>query len=98
MIGYELSTKQTGDKGLPVDAVLINEGVKINRELYLAFILDRSNQTSVIVSSTKGGMNIEEVAEEDPSAIIKEIVNPKTGISQQNIDSMISQLGLEGQR
>ena len=42
MIGYELTTKQTGNKGLHVGAVLINEGVKIERENYLAFILDRS--------------------------------------------------------
>jgi succinyl-CoA synthetase beta subunit len=69
MIGYNLITHQTTKEGLPVKSVLVHEGVDIDRQIYLAFLHDRKNQGLCIVYSQKGGMDIEAVAEEDPSAI-----------------------------
>ena len=69
MIGFNLITHQTTAKGLPVSSVLIHEAVDIDRQIYLAFLHDRKNQGLCCVYSKKGGMDIEAVAEEDPSAI-----------------------------
>lgn len=76
MLGYDLITKQTGSKGLKVEAVMISEGVKIEKEFYLAFLLDRSRQCPAIVASTRGGMNIEEVAAKEPDQIVVQPINP----------------------
>lgn len=69
MIGYNLITHQTTAAGLPVSSVLVHEAVDIGRQIYLAFLHDRKNQGLCCVYSKKGGMDIEAVAEEDPSAI-----------------------------
>ena len=62
MLGYNLVTHQTTKDGLKVDAVLVHEGVDIKRQIYLAFLLDRNTQGPILVASTKGGMDIEEIA------------------------------------
>ncbi len=69
MIGYNLITHQTPKEGLPVASVLVHEAVDIDKQIYLAFLHDRKNQGLCCVYSKKGGMDIEAVAEEDPSAI-----------------------------
>lgn len=69
MIGYNLITHQTSEEGLKVNAVLVHEGVDIERQIYLAFLLDRKTQGPVIVCSNKGGMDIEDVAKEHPEEI-----------------------------
>lgn len=69
MIGFNLITHQTPPQGLLVKTVLVHEGVDIDKQLYLALLHDRKNQGLCIVSSKRGGMDIEEVAKEDPSAI-----------------------------
>ena len=69
MIGYNLITHQTTAAGLPVNSVLVHEAVDIDKQIYLAFLHDRKNQCLCAVYSKKGGMDIEAVAEEDPSAI-----------------------------
>ena len=69
MIGYNLITHQTTAAGLPVNSVLVHEAVDIDKQIYLAFLHDRKNQALCCVYSKKGGMDIEAVAEEDPSAI-----------------------------
>lgn len=69
MIGYNLITHQTPPQGLLVKSVLVHEGVDIDKQIYLAFLHDRKNQGLCCVSSKKGGMDIEEVAKEDPDAI-----------------------------
>ena len=69
MIGYNLITHQTPHEGLLVKTVLVHEGVDIDQQLYLAILHDRKNQGVCVVSSIKGGMDIEEVAKDDPSAI-----------------------------
>lgn len=71
MIGMKLVTKQTGPEGKEVEKVYMERGVEIEYELYLAITLDRALEMPIIIASTKGGMEIENVAEEDPSAIVK---------------------------
>lgn len=95
MLGYNLTTKQTTGDGLRVDALLVAEGVKITKEMYLAFLIDRANQKSAIIASKYGGMNIEEVAEKDPNAIITTRVCPKAGLTDADLDNIVKGLEIE---
>ncbi len=70
LLNSYLITPQTTDKGLLVKQVLIEQGVDIQRELYLSFLIDRQTQSVMILASTEGGMNIEEVAKNSPEKII----------------------------
>ena len=80
MLGSRLVTYQTGADGQPVNQVLIEETCDIERELYLGAVVDRGSQRVVIMASTEGGMEIEKVAAETPEKIIKEHVDPATGL------------------
>ncbi|MEY3897110.1 MAG: hypothetical protein RLZZ214_2631 [Verrucomicrobiota bacterium] len=80
MLGEVLVTKQTGDEGRLVRKVMIAESVTIRRELYLAILMDRESCQPVIVVSTEGGMDIEEVADKTPEKILREYVNPLAGL------------------
>jgi len=81
LIGSQLVTPQTGAEGTLVRKVLVEQGVNIDRELYLSIITDRETASIVIMASEAGGMDIEEVAEKTPEKIIKVFVNPLAGIS-----------------
>ena len=96
MIGYNLITKQTPAAGLPVRSVLVHEGVDIDLQNYLAFLHDRKNQGLCIVYSKKGGMDIEQVAEEDPSAIHTLPINIRKGLSAEDAAKVCTDLGFEG--
>jgi succinyl-CoA synthetase beta subunit len=74
-----LVTKQTGPEGRKVHQVLVEEGVEIDRELYLAVVIDRSKARPVMIFSQAGGMEIEEVAEKTPQLVLKQFVDPKVG-------------------
>ncbi len=80
MLGEVLVTKQTGEAGKLVNKVMIAEAVDLKHEYYFAILQDRARKCPVIVASTKGGMNIEEVAETDPDAIVKEYIDPVYGL------------------
>ena len=80
MLGEVLVTKQTGDEGRLVRKVMIAESVTISRELYLAILMDRETCQPVIVVSTEGGMDIEEVAEKSPEKILREYIHPLAGL------------------
>src|SRR6187401_464170 len=80
MIGMTLVTHQTGPEGKKVGRVLIEEGLQIDRELYLSIVLDRAAAAPVIIASAAGGMDIEEVAASDPDKILREHINPGTGV------------------
>ena len=80
MLGEVLVTKQTGDEGRLVRKVMIAESVTISRELYLAILMDRETCQPVIVVSTEGGMDIEEVAEKTPEKILREYIHPLAGL------------------
>jgi succinyl-CoA synthetase beta subunit len=80
MLGMTLVTHQTGPEGRKVGRVLIEEGVEIDRELYLSLVIDRASASPVIISSAAGGMDIEEVAAREPEKILRERIDPGTGV------------------
>jgi succinyl-CoA synthetase beta subunit len=81
ILGMTLVTHQTGPVGKEVKKLLIEAGQNIAKELYLSLLVDRETSKIVIMASTEGGMNIEEVAEKTPEKIIKVYVDPMMGIS-----------------
>ena len=80
IIGSSLITHQTGSEGKIVKKVLVEKGLKIEKELYLSFIPDRASAKIVIIASEAGGMDIEEVAAKHPEKIIKIHIDPLLGI------------------
>lgn len=94
MIGYNLITHQTPPEGLLVKSVLVHEGVDIDKQLYLAILHDRKNQALCVVSSTKGGMDIEEVAKEDPDAIKIHSFDIRTGLTKESAAKIVDSLEL----
>lgn len=94
MLGYNLITKQTTKKGLKVNAVLVHEGIDIKKEIYIAFILDRTSQLPCCIASKFGGMDIEEVAHKHPESIIKKTINPKKGLTDEDAKEIIAKLEL----
>ncbi|MDJ0685084.1 MAG: ADP-forming succinate--CoA ligase subunit beta [Alphaproteobacteria bacterium] len=96
MLGETLVTKQTGPDGKQVKRLYIEEGCDIARELYLSVLLDRATSQIIIMASTEGGMEIEEVAEESPEKIIKVAIDPATGISGFHCRQIAFGLGLTG--
>ena len=80
MLGSTLKTIQTGARGLPIHAVLVEEGLDIANELYLSVVVDRSSKRIVFMGSSEGGMDIEEVAAKTPEKILTVTVDPVTGL------------------
>ncbi len=96
MLGTQLVTFQTDEKGQPVNNVLIEEISNISRELYLGAVIDRASQRVVIMASTEGGMEIEKVAAETPEKILKVTLDPLTGLQPFQSRELAFGLGLEG--
>ncbi len=80
MLGMMLITHQTGAEGREVKTLLIEEGLPIDKEFYLAITLDRVTGRNVFMASKAGGMDIEKVAEETPELILKEAIDPSVGL------------------
>ncbi|HEY5649631.1 MAG TPA: ADP-forming succinate--CoA ligase subunit beta [Nitrospiria bacterium] len=76
LLGKNLVTHQTGPEGRKVQRVLIEEGLPIEHELYLSLLVDRTSGWPIFVASRAGGMEIEEVAEETPEKILKQVIDP----------------------
>lgn len=98
MIGKTLVTKQTGEAGKQVSRVYVEDGCDIKRELYLSLLVDRDTSRIVIMASTEGGMEIEEVAENHPEKILKAVVDPASGVSGFHARKLAFGLGLEGKQ
>ncbi|GHA24459.1 succinate--CoA ligase [ADP-forming] subunit beta [Devosia pacifica] len=96
MLGNTLVTKQTGPAGKQVNRLYIEDGADIARELYCSLLVDRATGRVSFVVSTEGGMDIEAVAEETPEKIITVAVDPDTGVTPENIDSITLALKLDG--
>jgi succinyl-CoA synthetase beta subunit len=96
MIGMTLVTHQTGPEGRKVGRVLIEEGLQIDRELYLSILIDRATQSPVIIASAAGGMDIEEVAASTPEKIVKEFVDRGVGIAPFEARKIAFAIGLDG--
>ncbi|GAN81271.1 ADP-forming succinate--CoA ligase subunit beta [Acidocella aminolytica] len=98
MIGNTLITKQTGAAGRLVRRVYVEAGCDIKRELYLSLLIDRSVSEIVVMASTEGGMEIEEVAEHNPEKILRAPIDPASGISGFHARKLAFGLGLEGKQ
>ena len=96
MIGMRLVTYQTGPAGQVVQRVLVEQGVKIRRELYLGIVIDRSTEKPVLMVSPDGGVEIEKVAAETPERIFKEYIDPGIGLASYQGRKLAFALGLEG--
>ena len=94
MLGMMLGTHQTAPTGQQVNRLLVEEGVDIARELYVGLVIDRSSQRVVVMASSEGGTEIEEVAAHSPEKIFKTLVDPKTGLSQNDALKMMEKLDL----
>jgi succinyl-CoA synthetase beta subunit len=96
MLGMQLITYQTGPEGQKVQRVLIEQGLKIKRELYLGLVLDRASEKPVLMVSQEGGVEIEKVAHETPDRIFKEFIHPGVGLAPYQTRKLAFALGLEG--
>jgi len=96
MLGQVLVTKQTGPEGKPVSTLLIDSAPKIEKEFYLAVLLDRAISRPIIMASTEGGMDIEEVAAKTPEKILKEAIDPACGLMPYQTRKLAAALGLRG--
>jgi succinyl-CoA synthetase beta subunit len=94
MFGSSLVTHQTGLKGAEIKYLLIEEAVSIKKELYLAITIDRSLQMPVLITSTEGGMEIEEIAGHTPEKIIREPLDILFGIHPFQLRRITSKLGI----
>jgi succinyl-CoA synthetase beta subunit len=97
ILGMNLVTVQTGPSGRLVKRVLIEEGLDIKRELYLSILVDRGTGKVVFMASAAGGMEIEEVAKNNPEAIIRETIHPVVGLQAYQARKLAFGLGLSGE-
>lgn len=96
MLGQTLVTHQTGEEGKLVSKVMVADAVDIEKEYYLAILMDRESRSPVIVASTEGGVNIEEVAENTPDKIFNEVIHPLLGLQPYEIRNLSAKLGFSG--
>ena len=93
-LGTNLVTFQTDADGQPVNQILVETCTEIENELYLGAVIDRASQRLVVMASTEGGVNIEEVAEQTPEKIFKVEIDPIEGTNDMDADGLSSLLGL----
>jgi succinyl-CoA synthetase beta subunit len=96
ILGMTLVTHQTGPEGRVVARVLVEEGLQIDRELYLSLLLDRAQGKPVMMASAAGGMDIEEVAAKTPEKIIKVYIEPGIGLMPFEARQLGFAIGLDG--
>jgi succinyl-CoA synthetase beta subunit len=96
MLGMTLVTPQTGPGGRLVKRLLIEQGVNIAKELYAGLLVDRGSGRIVVMASSEGGMDIEEVAARTPEKILKELVDPVMGLAAYQARNLAFGLGLSG--
>lgn len=96
LFGKQLVTKQTSDAGKGVYRVWVEQASQIERELYLGFVLDRKTERIMIVASAAGGMEIEDLAEEDPDSLRRMVIDPAVGLAEFQARELAFTLGLSG--
>jgi len=94
IMGMQLITHQTGPEGQKVRRLLIEEGADIKKELYVSMVTDRISQRVVLMASSEGGMDIEEVAEKHPELIHKIAIDPATGLKDAEADDIAAKIGV----
>jgi succinyl-CoA synthetase beta subunit len=90
----QLVTPQTGPAGQKVRRVLIEEGADIRQEYYVGMVVDRASQRVVLMASSEGGMDIEQVAHKTPEKIHKLAIDPGTGLSAAEADEIARKIGI----
>ena len=95
MFGQRLVTHQTGPEGKGIYRVYVEAAVPIDREIYLGLVLDRSSQRVMIVASSEGGMEIEEISENRPDSIVRSTVEPAVGLQDFQAREIAFALGVE---
>ena len=98
ILGKNLVTHQTGPEGRQVRRVLIEEGINIERELYLGMVLDRTQARVTVICSSEGGVEIEEVAANHPEKILKEAIDPAIGLQPFQCRRLAFALGVPQER
>ena len=93
MLGTSLITKQTDEKGLPVNQVYIESGTSIQSEYYLSLLVDRTKESWTYIASIEGGVDIEAVAEESPEKIINYTIDPLKGLELSSLKQMADRMG-----
>jgi succinyl-CoA synthetase beta subunit len=96
LLGKELVTIQTGPAGKTVQQVLVEAGCDIARELYLGIVVDRAEGLPVLMVSSEGGVNIEEVAAKTPELIFKEHFHPDAGLQSSQVATLCEKLNIAG--
>jgi len=96
ILGMQLVTHQTGPEGKKVKRLLVEQGIDIARELYVGLVLDRLQSRVVVMASTEGGMEIEEVAAKHPEKILKTAIDPAVGFMPWQARQIAYGLGLSG--
>ncbi|OON60450.1 succinate--CoA ligase subunit beta [Massilia sp. KIM] len=94
IMGMQLVTHQTGPEGQKVRRLLIEEGADIKKELYVSLVTDRVSQKVVLMASSEGGMDIEEVAHSNPEKIHNVVIDPKIGLTDAEADDIARKIGV----
>ena len=94
ILGMQLVTHQTGPEGQKVRRLLVEEGADIKKELYVSMVTDRVSQRVVLMASSEGGMDIEEVAESHPELIHQIAIDPATGLTDADADAISTKIGV----
>jgi len=94
ILGMQLKTHQTGPEGQKVRRLLIEEGADIKKELYVGMVVDRGSQRVVLMASSEGGMDIEEVAAHTPEKIHKVAIDPVQGLADADADDVARKIGV----
>ena len=95
MLGARMITSQTGAQGKVVYRIFVEEALQIAKEIYLGLVLDRSSQRIMIVASSEGGMEIEEIADQRPDSIVRATVDPAVGLVEYQARELAFALGLD---
>ena len=95
ILSEALVTAQTGEGGMPVRILLVEESLSIDREIYLCVAIDRKRACPVVLASAEGGVEIEEVAAKDPGKLITEAVDPSAGLRPFQANRIFYGLGLD---
>ena len=94
ILGMQLKTHQTGPEGQKVRRLLIEEGADIKKELYVGMVIDRGTQRVVLMASSEGGMDIEEVAAKTPEKIHKVAIDPAKGLADKDAQDVARKIGV----
>jgi succinyl-CoA synthetase beta subunit len=94
IMGMQLVTHQTGPEGQKVRRLLVEEGADIKKELYISLVTDRVTQRVVLMGSSEGGMDIEEVAHTNPEKIHTVAIDPSTGLQDAEADDILTKIGV----